>query len=148
MFVCLHNAECRRRKKEHVLELQKQVARMEAENLKLKLQLKVGEESEAQEREEKERITKKLDEMVRALAPPAYVWGVADPEGPRCVCVVCGMRQVKSGASEQDIWQTIDMFKDRYSDYGSDRRSAIEFHINQLEKVRCRRLCVVCCRRY
>lgn len=47
-------------------ELQKQVARLEAENLRLKLQLKVGEESEAQERQEKERITKKLDEMVRS----------------------------------------------------------------------------------
>ncbi|TFJ84656.1 hypothetical protein NSK_004121 [Nannochloropsis salina CCMP1776] len=97
--------ECRRRKKEHVVELQKQVAHLEAENLKLKLQLKVGEESQAQERQEKARITKKLDEMV------------------------------KTGASESDIWQTIDMFKERYSDYGSDRRSAIEFHTNQLEKL-------------
>jgi hypothetical protein len=44
--------------------------------------------------------------------------------------------QVKNGASEADIWQTIDMFKERYSDYGSDRRSAIDFHVNQLEKVR------------
>lgn len=44
-------------------------------------------------------------------------------------------KQVKSGASEADIWQTIDMFKERYSDYGSDRRSAIEFHTNQLEKL-------------
>lgn len=42
---------------------------------------------------------------------------------------------MKSGASEADIWQTIDMFKERYSDYGSDRRSAIEFHTNQLEKL-------------
>lgn len=41
------------------------MALLEAENLRLKLQLKVGEESEAQERQEKERITKKLDEMVR-----------------------------------------------------------------------------------
>lgn len=57
--------ECRRRKKEHVVELHKQVAHLEAENLKLKLQLKVGEESQAQERQEKARITKKLDEMVR-----------------------------------------------------------------------------------
>lgn len=46
------------------------------------------------------------------------------------------MEQVKNGASEADIWQTIDMFKERYSDYGSDRRSAIDFHVNQLEKVR------------
>jgi len=56
--------ECRRRKKEHVVELQKQVAHLEAENLKLKLQLKLGEESQAQERQEKGRITKKLDDMV------------------------------------------------------------------------------------
>ena len=59
--------ECRRRKKEHVVELQKQVAHLEAENLKLKLQLKVGEESQAQERQEKGRITKKLDDMVRFI---------------------------------------------------------------------------------
>jgi len=37
---------------------------LEAENLKLKLELKVGEESQQQERAEKERVTKKLDEMV------------------------------------------------------------------------------------
>jgi hypothetical protein len=43
--------------------------------------------------------------------------------------------QVRNGASESDIWQTIDMFKEKYSDYGSDRRSAIEFHVSQLEKV-------------
>ncbi len=57
------------------MELQKQVARLEAENLRLKLQLKVGEESEAQERQEKARITKKLDEMVRACVRVLLVAG-------------------------------------------------------------------------
>lgn len=56
------------------MELQKQVAMLEAENLKLKLQLKVGEESEAQERQEKERITKKLDEMVRVVSLSLRYW--------------------------------------------------------------------------
>lgn len=46
------------------MDLQSQVARLEAENLKLKLELKVGEESEQKEREEKDRIISKLDEMV------------------------------------------------------------------------------------
>lgn len=46
------------------MDLQSQVARLEAENLKLKLELKVGEESEQKERQEKDRIIKKLDDMV------------------------------------------------------------------------------------
>jgi len=163
--------ECRRRKKEHVVELQKQVALLEAENLKLKLQLKVGEESQAQERQEKGRITKKLDDMVR----PAFCLNIGGKwvasqsvMSIKALCELCrlpvgryslvtsiiwpgsiasfllsiaphfflSLQQVKTGASESDIWQTIDMLKERYSDYGSDRRSAIEFHTNQLEKVR------------
>lgn len=42
---------------------------------------------------------------------------------------------MKNGASDADIWQTIDMYKEKYSDYGSDRRSAISFHVSELEKV-------------
>lgn len=43
--------------------------------------------------------------------------------------------KVKNGASDSDVWQTIDMYKEKYSDYGSDRRSAINFHVSELEKV-------------
>jgi len=41
---------------------------------------------------------------------------------------------VKQGANEQDIQRTIQELQERFSDYGRDRRSAIDFHINQLRR--------------
>ncbi len=100
--------ECRRRKKEHVVELQKQVALLEAENLKLKLQLKVGEESQAQERQEKGRITKKLDDMVR----PAFCLDVGGGSGSlhnivmfrKALCELCRLPVGRGALVISIIW--------------------------------------------
>jgi hypothetical protein len=41
---------------------------------------------------------------------------------------------INEGASETDIEKKIQELKERFSDYGRDRRSAIDFHINQLRR--------------
>lgn len=41
---------------------------------------------------------------------------------------------INEGASETDIEKKIQELKERFSDYGRDRRSAIDFHISQLRR--------------
>lgn len=41
---------------------------------------------------------------------------------------------LKDGASEVEIQKTVAELQERYSDYGRDRRSAIDFHVNQLKR--------------
>ena len=43
-------------------------------------------------------------------------------------------QMIKEGANESDIQRTIQELQERFSDYGRDRRSAIEFHISQLRR--------------
>lgn len=57
--------DCRRRKKEHMADLQRRISQLEARNLELRLRLKVGKESESKIREEQ---MKKIDEMVKNLS--------------------------------------------------------------------------------
>ena len=40
---------------------------------------------------------------------------------------------LKSGASEVEIFSTIEEFKEKFADYGRDRRSTIEFHLRNVE---------------
>jgi hypothetical protein len=74
--------------------------------LQLRLQLKVGPEAIKKEYEESMQITAKLDEMVQ------------------------------NGASEAEINKMIDYFKEKFSDYGRDRRSAVDFHMSQVGRPR------------
>lgn len=39
---------------------------------------------------------------------------------------------LRSGASEGEIWASIEDFKEKYADYGKDRRSAIKFHLDKI----------------
>lgn len=41
---------------------------------------------------------------------------------------------LKQGAGEAEIQKTIQELQERFSDYGRDRRSAIDFHVNQLKR--------------
>eukprot|EP01038_Epipyxis_sp_PR26KG_P014704 gene14704-19762_t len=41
---------------------------------------------------------------------------------------------IKEGASESDIQKAIEELQERFSDYGRDRRSAIDFHVSQLRR--------------
>lgn len=41
---------------------------------------------------------------------------------------------IKEGANETDIHKTIQEMQERFSDYGRDRRSAINFHVSQLRR--------------
>jgi len=97
--------DCRRRKKERVKELEERVKRLERQNRELRVQLKIGRESAEADEAEKWRITNQIRELVN------------------------------KNESDTTIAQTIDMFKDRYADYGQERRSTIRYHIDQLEEL-------------
>jgi hypothetical protein len=42
---------------------------------------------------------------------------------------------LKSGAPDSEIYNSIEMFQARFADYGRDRRSAIEFHLRNVERL-------------
>lgn len=42
---------------------------------------------------------------------------------------------LKSGASESEVYAKIEEYKEKYADYGRDRRSAIEFHLRNIERL-------------
>ena len=97
--------ECRRRKREATENIQHQINALEAENLQLRLQLQIGQEAESCIATEQSKVT----EDIRNL--------------------------LKSGASEADVFATLEEFKEKYADYGKSRRSSIEFHIRQIERL-------------
>lgn len=97
--------ECRRRKREATEHMQRQINLLEGENLRLRLQLQVGEEAEVNNQEEQQKLTEVLDDLL------------------------------KSGASEAEIYTKIEEYKEKFADYGRDRRSAIEFHLRNIERL-------------
>jgi hypothetical protein len=97
--------ECRRRKREAAESLERQINILEGENLRLRLQLQIGEEAEDSVSREQSKLTAEIDELL------------------------------KSGASEVEIYATLEEFKEKYADYGKSRRSAIEFHLRNLERL-------------
>jgi hypothetical protein len=42
---------------------------------------------------------------------------------------------LKSGASDSEIHSSIEEFKEKFADYGRDRRSAMEFHLRNVERL-------------
>ena len=94
--------ESRLRKKTYMLELLKQIAQYETENMGLRLRLKNGQETQTQDMEENTQLTTKLEMMV------------------------------KEGHCEKDIREAILEMQEKYSDYGKDRQSNIQFHMSQL----------------
>jgi len=98
--------ECRRRKREATENMQGQIALLEGENLRLRLQLQVGEEAEQTNHQKQIDSTKALDELL------------------------------KSGkATESEIYAKIEEYKEKFADYGRDRRSAMEFHLKNVERL-------------
>lgn len=97
--------ECRRRKREAAESLERQINILEGENLRLRLQLQVGDEAEDTSSKEQSKLTSEIDDLL------------------------------KSGASEVEIYATLEEFKEKYADYGKSRRSAIEFHLRNLERL-------------
>ena len=53
---------CRRKKKEHTQNLQREIMLLEGENLRLRLQLQIGQEAEQSSVKEQERVTEGIDE--------------------------------------------------------------------------------------
>jgi len=97
--------ECRRRKREATEQLQHQINALEGENLKLRLQLQIGEEAESCIASEQTKVTQEIHNLLQ------------------------------SGASEADIYATLEEFKEKYADYGKSRRSSIEFHLRQIDRL-------------
>jgi bZIP transcription factor len=97
--------ECRRRKREATENIQQRIAEMEAENLQLRLQLQIGQEAESCIAKEQNKVTQDINNLLQ------------------------------SGASEADIYATLEEFKEKYADYGKSRRSSIEFHLRQIERL-------------
>jgi hypothetical protein len=96
--------ECRKRKKEKKLQLRAQLAKLETDNLQLRLKLQIGKESLENTHEKSSVITNKLNELIQ------------------------------QHASESEIQAKIQELKEHFADYGRDRRSAIDFHINQVRR--------------
>jgi hypothetical protein len=96
--------ECRKRKKEKKLQLRAQLAKLETDNLQLRLKLQIGKESLENTHEKSSVITNKLNELIQRHA------------------------------SESEIQAKIQELKEHFADYGRDRRSAIDFHINQVHR--------------
>ena len=97
--------ECRRRKRDHTSELEARVAELEAENTHLQLQLKAGREGRALEEQKKDGIVGELQMMVEGKKP------------------------------EGQILAKIKEFGARHADYGTDRRSAVRWHLEQAERL-------------
>ncbi|KAI9907283.1 hypothetical protein PsorP6_004725 [Peronosclerospora sorghi] len=97
--------ECRRRKREHILGVEERCRQLERENMELRGQLKAGKEAIRQEEKEKKRVCEELENMI------------------------------KRGASEKELAEKIDNFKEQYSDYGYGRRSALNYHLHQIERL-------------
>ena len=101
------NRECaresRRRKRDHTSELEARVAALEAQNTHLQLQLKAGREGRALEEQKKDGIVDELKSMV------------------------------ENGGPEGKIQAKIKEFGARHADYGTDRRSAVRWHLEQAE---------------
>jgi hypothetical protein len=97
--------ECRRRKREHILGVEERCRQLERENMELRGQLKAGKEAMKQEEKEKNRVCEELEQMIQR------------------------------GASEKELAEKIDNFKEQYSDYGHGRRSALGYHLHQIERL-------------
>ena len=97
--------ECRRRKREATENIQREINVLEGENLRLRLQLQIGDEAEENMKREQAKLTEDIDELL------------------------------KSGAPESEIFSALESFKEKHADYGRDRRSAIEFHLRNIERL-------------
>ena len=95
--------ECRKRKKDKSELLRQELVQVEAENVQLRMKLKVGPEAAKAENDQVAQFTAQLDVMIH------------------------------DGASEETIREFIYNYQERFSDYGRDRRSAIEFHLKSLK---------------
>lgn len=108
--------ECRKRKKEKKNLLRQQLAHLEADNLQLRLKLQVGHDNASSSSSSSSAITGSND-----IDKSAYITAKLD-------------NLIKNNASDIEIQKTIGELQEKFSDYGRDRRSAIDFHVNQLKR--------------
>lgn len=82
-----------------------QITALETENLGLRLSLKIGKDGVNQDKRDQETMQAGLEKLLR------------------------------EGASEQQIWEVIEDYKEKYMDYGRDRREEISFHLGEIESL-------------
>lgn len=97
--------ECRRRKREATENLQHQINALEAENMQLRLQLRIGQEAESNIAHEQSQASQEIQALLQ------------------------------SGASEADIYVELEKYQEQYADYGTSRRSSIQFHLEHIENL-------------
>lgn len=97
--------ECRRRKREATEQRLRDIAVLEKQNLQLRLQLRVGAEADQLLNTEQQQTTATIQELL------------------------------SKKASEADIYSCLEEFKEKYADYGTSRRSSIQFHLQQIEQL-------------
>jgi hypothetical protein len=97
--------DCRRRKREATEQKLRQINILEAENLRLRVQLEIGQEGEKNAMLQQNTIMQELDDLLT------------------------------SGASEAEIYEKIEEYKEKYLDYGTNRRSSIDSHLRQIERL-------------
>lgn len=103
--------ECRKRKKDKILNLHQQLAKLETDNLQLRLQLQYNPNSAAASSSEASPSTEPFSSPSFSLE-----------------------EMINKGASEHEIQSAIKELQERYADYGRDRRSAFSFHLTQLKR--------------
>jgi len=96
---------CRRRKREAAQDMEREILKLEDDNMNLRLQLQIGEEAEASSCKEREEFMEGVDQLL------------------------------KDGVPETKIYSTIQEFKKKYSFYGKDKRSAIHFHLSNVARL-------------
>lgn len=103
--------QCRKRKKLAAVELEKEIKIVERENLRLKLQLQIGEEAEESSQIEQDKVTEMLESKILESSTTGLP------------------------VSESEVYAFLEDFKEKFADYGRDRRSAIEFHFNNVARL-------------
>ena len=98
--------ECRKRKKEQMEKLEQEINLLEAENLRLKIKLRVGDEGEQVDEMERERVHNEIDSLLQS-----------------------------GDATDSEISAMIEKYRQDHADYGLTRRSALEYHLRNVEKL-------------
>ena len=133
--------ECRRRKREATENMERQINLLNAENLRLRLQLQVCESFGVDGKDGRDDATNTPTLSCLTLLFLSVVLYQIGEEAEHSnereqFKLTEGLDALlKSGASESEIFSKIEEYKEKFADYGRDRRSAIEFHLRNVERL-------------
>ena len=126
--------ECRRRKREATENMERQINLLEGENLRLRLQLQIGDEAQENHSKEQQKLTEGLDKLLKSGASESEIYAKIEEvrlmemsKWDICIEHALTMSLFVSFIPKQ--------YKEKFADYGRDRRSAIEFHLRNVERL-------------